>query len=242
MFLHKPSFISSLRLPVATLAAAILTVAAGCSSNPNYGDDEVSPAPNRSDYARESAATTTSGANLVRIDQPVPLAEGHPNEYVVQVGDTLWDIAAAFLKDPWFWPEIWYINPEIENPHLIYPGDVLGLVYIAGEQRVTTVARTPHFRMSPTARVTQLTQAVSSIPYEKVSAFLTSGVVLEKGQAKRLPYLVETRGDHLMAAAGNEVYVRGLEEGDEPGVNQPARSRRSAVPRSSIRRCPRRIS
>lgn len=216
MFLHKPSFISSLRLPAATLTAAIVTVMAGCSSIPYFGDDEV-PTAGASNYVGESAAVTTSGANLVRINQPVPLAEGHPNEYVVQVGDTLWDIAAAFLKDPWFWPEIWYINPEIENPHLIYPGDVLGLVYIAGEQRVTTVARTPHYRMSPTARVTQLTQAVSTIPYEKVSAFLTSGVVLEKGQAKRLPYLVDTRGDHLMAAAGNEIYVRGLQKSDEPG-------------------------
>ncbi len=89
MFLHKPSFISSLRLPAATLAAAILTVAAGCSSIPYFGGDEASTASNTSDYARESAAATTSGANLVRINQPVPLAEGHPNEYVVQVGDTL---------------------------------------------------------------------------------------------------------------------------------------------------------
>ncbi len=216
MFLHKPSLISSLRLPALSLAAAIVTTVAGCSSIPYFGDDDDSAAQSTRDYARGSA--TTSGPALVRINQPVPLAEGHPNEYVVQVGDTLWDIAAAFLKDPWFWPEIWYVNPEIENPHLIYPGDVLGLVYIAGEQRVTTVVRTPlsQWRMSPQARVTQLAQAVTSIPYETVSAFLTSGVVLERGQAKRLPYLVDTRGDHLMAAAGNEVYVRGL-KGDEPG-------------------------
>ena len=212
MFLHKPSLIRSLRLPAVTLAAAIVTAVAGCSSIPYFGNDKDPVDESSSNYARQSSTATTSGAKLVRINQPVPLAEGHPNEYVVQVGDTLWDIAAAFLKDPWFWPEIWYINPEIENPHLIYPGDVLGLVYIAGEQRVTTVDRGPlaQFRMSPAARVTQLTQAVSSIPYETVSAFLTSGVVLEKGQAKRLPYLVDTRGDHLMAAAGNEVYVRGL--------------------------------
>ena len=69
---------------------------------------------------------------LERINEPVPLAEGHPDEYVVQVGDTLWDISATFLKDPWFWPEIWSVNPEIENPHLIDQGDVLGLVYIVG--------------------------------------------------------------------------------------------------------------
>ena len=98
----------------------------------------------------------------------MPLAEGHPDEYVVQVGDTLWDIAETFLKDPWYWPEIWYINPDIENPHLIYPGDVLGLVYIDGQPRITNV-RASTYRLSPQARVTPLTEAVSSIPYEDVA-------------------------------------------------------------------------
>ena len=153
---------------------------------------------------------------MQRVNEPVPLAQGHPNEYVVKVGDTLWDIAATFLKDPWFWPEIWYVNPDIENPHLIYPGDVLGLVYIDGQQRITNV-RGSAYRLSPQARVTPLSQAVNSIPYEAVAAFLSSGVILEKDQVNSLPYLLETRGDHLVAAAGNEIYVRGLTE-DMPGT------------------------
>ena len=158
---------------------------------------------------------SSNGPNLVRINEPVPLAEGHPNEYVVQVGDTLWDIAATFLKDPWYWPEIWYVNPEIENPHLIYPGDLLGLVYIDGSPRVTPI-RASTYRMSPQARVTPLTEAVSSIPYESVAAFLTSGLVLEKKQAEAMPYIVDTRGDHLLAATGNDVYVRDI-GGEVPG-------------------------
>jgi hypothetical protein len=146
----------------------------------------------------------------------VPLAEGHPNEYVVQVGDTLWDISTAFLRDPWFWPEIWYVNPDIENPHLIYPGDVLGLVYIDGRPRVTNV-RASTFRLSPQARATPLSEAVMSIPFEKVAAFLKAGVILEKSQSEALPYLLQSRGDHLMASAGNEVYVRGTAD-DPPGT------------------------
>lgn len=137
-----------------------------------------------------------------------PLAGDHPDEYVVQVGDTLWDIAATFLNDPWYWPEIWYINPQIENPHLIYPGDVIGLTYIDGQPRVTTV-RAGTVRLSPQARVTPLSEAVTSIPYDAVAAFLSTGVILEKDEVKDLPYLVATKGDHLIASAGNTIYVRG---------------------------------
>jgi hypothetical protein len=138
----------------------------------------------------------------------VPLADDAPDEYVVQVGDTLWDIAATFLKDPWYWPEIWYINPQVENPHLIYPGDVLALVNIDGSPRVTNI-RASSTRLSPQARVTPLTEAITSIPYEAVAAFLSTGVILERSQVDRLPYMIATKGEHLIAAAGNTVYVRG---------------------------------
>jgi LysM repeat protein len=209
----------SLRLTSVTLAAALV----GCSSSPSTSSYEpqnsVSTA--STTQSQGSASSTSSGATayepvLERVSEPVPLAEGHPNEYVVQVGDTLWDIAATFLKDPWFWPEIWYVNPDIENPHLIYPGDVLGLVYIDGQTRITNV-RASTYRMSPQARVTPLSEAVTSIPFEDVASFLSSGVILEKSQADALPYLLETRGDHLIASAGNEVYVRGI-TGDAPST------------------------
>ena len=142
------------------------------------------------------------------------LAEDAPDEYVVQVGDTLWDIAATFLKDPWYWPEIWYVNPQVENPHLIYPGDVLALIYVDGVQRVTNQVGSS-FRLSPQARATPLTEAITSVSYESVSAFLSRGVVIEKSEVGSLPYLVATKGDHLIAAAGNTVYVRGT--GAQPG-------------------------
>jgi LysM repeat protein len=136
------------------------------------------------------------------------LAADAPDEYVVQVGDTLWDIAATFLQDPWYWPEIWYVNPQVENPHLIYPGDVLALVYVDGAPRVT-VAQAGSYRLSPEARVTPLTEAITSVSYDSVSAFLSRGVVIERSEVDSLPYLLSTKGEHLIAAAGNIVYVRG---------------------------------
>ena len=213
MSLSIISLKSSLRLTAASLALTLVA----CGGNPPVQESQ--PAPVASDTSYEPAPSSAPAAYepvLERVNDPVPLADGAPNEYVVQVGDTLWDIAATFLRDPWFWPEIWYVNPDIVNPHLIYPGDVLGLVYIDGQPRITNV-RASTYRMSPQARVTPLTEAVSSIPYEDVQAFLSSGVILEKEQADNLPYLLSTRGDHMMASAGNEIYVRGI-NGTAPGT------------------------
>ena len=211
MSLSKNSLCNGLRLTAVSLTLAL----AACSGNPPAYEPVGSATP-ATTPAPQQAAPAPYQPRLERVSEPVPLAEGHPDKYVVQVGDTLWDIAATFLKDPWYWPEIWYINPDIENPHLIYPGDVIGLVYIDGQPRITNV-RASAYRMSPQARVTPLTEAIDSIPYEDVASFLSSGIILEKGQADRLPYLVDTRGEHLIASAGNEVYVRGVTE-DMPGT------------------------
>lgn len=215
MSLSKYCLNFSLRLTTIALAATI----AGCGSNPAPYEGTAAPA--RQSSAPAKAASSMNGGaasqsdheqNLVLVEEApsrIPLAEGHPDEYTVQVGDTLWDIAATFLRDPWYWPEIWYVNPQVENPHLIFPGDTLALVYIGGQQRITTTSRGPSYRMSPSARSTPLNEAVTSIPYEQIDAFLSKGLVLEKGQIEQLPYIVAARGDHLMAAAGNSVYVRG---------------------------------
>ncbi|MBT8103521.1 MAG: LysM peptidoglycan-binding domain-containing protein [Gammaproteobacteria bacterium] len=226
MSLSKICLKNSYRLTFVSLAVTL----AGCSLNPFSNDasqstgtpvvssSQASGGASSSLEPGRSSATSQPSYNepvLQRVSEPVPLASGAPNEYVVKVGDTLWDIAGTFLKDPWYWPEIWYVNPDIENPHLIYPGDVLGLVYIDGQPRITNV-RGSAYRLSPQARITPLTEAISSIPYEAVAAFLSSGVILEKDQADSLPYLLETRGEHLVAAAGNEIYVRGI-SGDALG-------------------------
>lgn len=68
----------------------------------------------------------------VLVAEGVQLKEGHPEVYKVKEGDTLWDISNLFLQNPWLWPEIWHANPQIQDPHLIYPGDTLAIVYVDG--------------------------------------------------------------------------------------------------------------
>ncbi len=137
----------------------------------------------------------------------------HPDQYVVKRGDTLWDISAMFLRDPWYWPEIWYANPQVENPHLIYPGDVLTLVYVNGKPQLqlqrgsTTTGGTE--KLSPRIREQGLESAIPTIPLEAIGAFLSRGAVLQKDEITRAPYVVSIRDQHLVGAAGNDLYVRG---------------------------------
>ena len=130
------------------------------------------------------------------------LREDHPATYVVKKGDTLWDIAGRFLKKPWLWPEIWQANPQVQNPHLIFPGQVLSLVYVDGEPRVQ-------------AEGPQVGEAVNTIPLSEVEALLKHFTVVEDPEV--LPYVIGTEDDRLYSTAGQLVYVRGL-EGAAPGM------------------------
>ena len=67
----------------------------------------------------------------------VALKSDHPDRYIVQKGDTLWDISTRFLKDPWRWASVWTINEQVKNPHLIYPGDVILLTYVDGKPQLS---------------------------------------------------------------------------------------------------------
>ena len=140
------------------------------------------------------------------------LKSGHPDRYTVVKGDTLWDISSRFLDSPWLWPEIWHANPQIANPHLIYPGDVIGLVYIDGQKRVTTIKRGPDsgvVKLSPQARSTPLSTAIPSIPLDAISQFLTETRIVDREVMDAAPYVLVGKGDRLLTGAGDTIYARG---------------------------------
>jgi len=142
------------------------------------------------------------------------LREDHPEFHVVQPGDTLWDISQAFLKSPWLWPEIWHVNEQVDNPHLIFPGDVLSLVYVDGQPRITKSNKLPNgtIKLTPHARELSADQAITTIPLDAILPFLTSARVLNDNELDRAPYLVGSDSERLLAAQEHKVYVRGLED------------------------------
>lgn len=211
-----------------TVCLALLTslIAACSGSGPQKGEESAAattPAPAATESAPAPSAMETTAidgpamnaAAAAPSSAPGPvLAPTAPQSYTVKSGDTLWDIASTFLRDPWYWPEIWQINPQVENPHLIYPGDVLALAYGADGSPQVTLERGGATRLSPRVRSEPLDAAVRAIPYEVVAHFLSKPTVLEKDQIDDTPYVVSTREQHLVAATGNVIYVRGAVEGD----------------------------
>jgi len=173
----------------------------------------------------ETQATSQASEDQASSTQSYELAENHPREYIVKKGDTLWDIASMFLQDPWFWPEIWQRNPQVQNPHLIYPGDILTLTYVNGVPRIQ-VARPAEgedvirrestdtggrkvVKLSPSIHRQTLNEAIPSIPADAVRQFLTRPRVVSQEEWAAAPYIVGSDDAHLVLGANNKVYIRG---------------------------------
>jgi LysM repeat protein len=133
------------------------------------GDDKTAM-----EAAIDAGASRTETTEVPR--RGVPLAENAPDSYVVKRGDTLWGIAKVFLRDPWYWPEIWQVNPQVHNPHLIYPGDTLRLVYIDGQPQIV-LQRGDGVRVEPRVRSEPIDSAITTIPYATVAAFMSKPTV-----------------------------------------------------------------
>ena len=140
----------------------------------------------------------------------IELKDSYPSEYTVKRGDTLWDISEMYLQNPWLWPEIWHVNPQVDNPHLIYPGDILKLIYIDGKPRLVVnrgdMKLTPHMRLSP------LGAAISAIPADIISPFLSRSRVVEKHTLKDAPYVLAGSDHRLVSGSGDKIYGRGVFE------------------------------
>ena len=140
--------------------------------------------------------------------------------YTVKRGDTLWGIASKFLRDPWDWPEVWYLNPQVHNPHLIFPGDVLALTYGTDGKPSIRLAQAsplraqaggePTVKLKPQLRSAPITAAIPTIPYSAIAAFLARPVVLSAEQIDAAPHVIAFRGQRQVAGNGTITYLSNL--------------------------------
>lgn len=163
-------------------------------------------------------------------DQP-QLKADRPNSYTVVKGDTLWDISTRFLEDPWRWKEIWQGNSQIANPDLIYPGDEIRLIFVAGKPQFVVNSNAPStpstnnsdrysttsdhnkplktVKLTPKIYSTGIKTAIPAIPLEKINAFLLRNRVVEADTLKKAAHVVAGQEKRVILSAGDSLYVRG---------------------------------
>ena len=131
-----------------------------------------------------------------------------PMTYVVKRGDTLWDISDMYLKEPWRWPELWDNNTQIDNPHLIYPGDVLALRWENGRPRLGLASR-GDVKLSPNLRSESLNSTIPPIPRDQIDAFLRNNRVVDPLEFDKAAYIIAGDAGRLISSLGDRIYGRG---------------------------------
>lgn len=154
------------------------------------------------------------------------LRETAPTQYVVREGDTLWDIANVFLRDPWHWAEIWLMNRQVRNPHLIYPGDVLTLYFAEGpdgaaDRPTVTVDLGPRIRIEALEDKPQ--------PIAALEPFLVPVRVVDEATLDEAPYIVAAQDDRRLFGTDDSVYVRNAPHAEQYDLYQLVRRDRSVA-------------
>lgn len=195
------------------LAAALAAVALanGCAANDARDQQSGPTMPAKQADAGTQALPSRAPVQATRLrsqDLAQHMRRDAPLRYVVKRGDTLWAIAGYYLDDPWYWPQLWDANPDIANPHRIYPGEVLVLRRGMNGQPALSGERTVH--LSPRIREKPLADAVPTIPFAAIRDFLDSPQLVDKQTLAAAPYAVSFDDQHLVAGRGARIYIRGL--------------------------------
>lgn len=137
--------------------------------------------------------------------QLLTVKDDAPKTYIVVKGDTLWDISAMYLDSPWLWPRLWQVNPEIDNPHLIYPGDKLSLVWINGQP---VLRLKPVKKLSPKARITEK-KAVPTVAEGLVMPYLKSDRLVDDETLDNAAKVMGSSKGNKFLTAEDTLYISG---------------------------------
>lgn len=149
--------------------------------------------------------------SLISLADQLKINDDAPKTHVVVKGDTLWDISAIFLEQPWLWPKLWRLNPEINNPHLIYPGDIITLVFDdKGEPMLVLepVKVKASYKWSPKIRQKNKNDsAIRLLPLEVIAPFIKYDHLFSAEQLEELPYVIGSDEGYKSSINGFKVYV-----------------------------------
>lgn len=228
----------STRLGIRPISIIVFAAAiSACASRPTPPAPPPPPQSTQPLSPIQSSAAPSSSAQPAVQATAAHIRPGIDYEYTVKRGDTLWDIAKYFLKNPWEWPEIWYQNPHIHNPHRIYPGDVLKLSYNShGKPRLRLERRV--VRLSPQVSTEPLQNAIPVVPASVIRGFMHGPRIVGARTLAHAPYVLALANDEIMGAAGMEIYARHLPPGspEELAVVHPGRLYRDPVSHKIIGR------
>ncbi|HKP60794.1 MAG TPA: LysM peptidoglycan-binding domain-containing protein [Polyangiales bacterium] len=135
--------------------------------------------------------------------------------HTVQEGDTLWDISERYFGEPWHWPELWSYNPEITNPHWIYPLDHVRLSSRALDAAPAATAQTanpkePTFKEPKQGMPDDLAPRVT-VPAKMLqdgTVFLRDQGYLDDAALKSAGQIVAGPEEHMLLSNSDNVYVR----------------------------------
>lgn len=161
-------------------------------------------------------AAAQSQAERLQSGDEVRLREDRPDTYVVVKGDTLWDISATFLENPFLWPQIWQVNPQIENPDLIYPGDIVALRYIDGFPALVLERGgrvgpddLPVIELEPRIRHEPLSGGLRQLALERINSLLNANRIVDEEELEDAAYILGTREGNLLSGINDVIYARG---------------------------------
>ena len=138
------------------------------------------------------------------------LLDEYPESYIVGEGDTLWNIASQFLRDPERWSEIWEPDSFLDDPDLIFPGDILRLSTLGGNVRILVQrGNRPTARLSPEIREESLSSAIPAIPLQSIENSFSKNRIVTQQMYDAAPYIVSNLGEKLIIGTGDEIYARG---------------------------------